>query len=314
MIKKLRWASILLLALVLLALPLEAFARRSGGSFSSRGGFRSPSSSPSRSPGTSYDRGGYRGGPSFFFFPGFGWGGMGGGGGFGSLLMLGMLGVGGYFVYRAVRNASRNSGGPRSYSYGGDDYDVDVRPDRAYVYKLQLGLGRSARSLQQKLAQFAEEGDTASETGLAQLASQTALELSRQKHSIRYVQVSSDGPLSMAQGETKMNTLALAERSRFEVERVRGADGRVRKAEDKPTQSDDVLEYIVVTVLVATRQALANWKPVTEHEELEGVLASLGGVSPREILGLEVVWTPADADDALTENDLLMTYPNLRAI
>ncbi len=313
--KTLRWASVVLAVLVILALPLEALARRSGGSFSGRGGFRSPSTAPGRSPATSYDRG-YRGGggTNFFFFPGFGWGmGGGGGGGFGSLLMLGMLGFAGFYLYRAMKNASGAGAARHAYGYG-DQHDQDFRPDRAYLYKLQLGLGRSARSLQQKLTKFAEEGDTQSETGLSQLLSQTALELARQKHSIRYVLLSSDGPLPLAQGETKMNSIALTERSRFEVERVRGADGRVRKAEDKLAQSEDVLEYIVVTVIVATRQPLGSWKTVTEHQQLDDVLGALGGVSAGEILGMEVIWTPADPDDALTENDLLTTYPDLRGI
>lgn len=234
-------------------------------------------------------------------------------GGFGSLLMLGMLGFAGFYVYRSLKNASRGAhrSGYDDDAYG---YDRDVRPDRAYIYKLQLGLGRSARALQQRLAQFAEEGDTASETGLSQLLSQTALELARQKHSVRYVDVSADGPLSMAQGESKMNGIALAERSRFEVERVRGAEGKIRRSAEEKTQSQDVLEYIVVTVIVATRQPLPSWKRVTDPQQLEEVLSALGGVSPGEILGLEVVWTPADPDDALTENDLLTSYPDLRGI
>lgn len=298
--------------MLVLALPLEAFARRSGGSFSSRGGFRSPSSAPSRAPSGNYDRGGYRGGPSFFFFPGFGWG-MGGAGfgGFGSLLTLGMLGLAGFYLYRTMRRAS----GAHAYQAGGYGYeDQDVRPDRAYLYKLQLGLGRSARSLQQRLERFAEEGDTGSENGLSQLLSQTALELARHKDSIRYVQLNSQGPMPMAQGETKMNGLALAERSRFEVERVRGADGNLRRSDEAKTQSQDVLEYIVVTLIVATRQPLGSWKAITEHQQLEEVLTALGSVSPGEILGLEVVWTPADPDDAMTETDLLTTYPDLRGL
>lgn len=309
-----RWTVAFSMLLLLLAAPLDAFARRSGGSFSGRGGFRSPSTSPSRSPSPGY-RPGYNTGPNVFVVPGFGWGygGLGGGMGMGSLLMFGMLGLAGFYAYRALRNASRRESG----YHPGDDPDesaADFRPDRAYLYKVQLGLGRSARGLQNRLAHFAEQGDTGTETGLAALLSQTALELIREKDSIRYVQTSADGPMPLAKAETKMNGLSLAERSRFDVERVRAADGGVRKASETLADSEDVLEYIVVTLVVATREPLAEFGSVDEHVQLEPLLSALGGVSPRELLGLEVVWTPADPADALTENDLLTTYPNLRGL
>ena len=311
-----RWVSVTLLAVWLLATANEAFARRSGGSFSGRGGFRSaPTRSPSGSSSPSY-----RGGTNVIVMPGFGWGmggyGMGGGfGGFGSLLMLGMVGLAGFYVYRSFRNASRRTGGMQGAygSYGGD-YDQDVRLDRSYVYKLQLALGRSARGLQNRLSKFAEEGDTSSESGLASLLSQTALELTREKDSIRSAGILSEGPLPLSQGESRMNTLALAERSRFDVERVRGADGKVRKAEEVLPESAEVLEFIVVTVIVATRQPLGTWKDVTDHAQVESVITALGGVAPQDLLGLEVIWTPADPTDSLTQNDLFASYPHLKSL
>lgn len=310
----LRWACVTLLAVWLLATTTEAFARRSGGSFSGRGGFRS---APTRSPSGSY-RPSYGGGSNVIVMPGFGWGmggyGIGGFGGMGSLLMLGMLGLAGFYVFRSFRNAARRSGGMQGAYGGHDDYDQDVRPDRAYVYKLQLALGRSARGLQDRLSKFAEEGDTSSESGLAALLSQTALELTREKDSIRYAGVLSEGPLPLSQGESRMNSLALAERSRFDVERVRSADGTVRKAAEVLPESAEVLEFIVVTVIVATRQPVGTWKEVTDHTQVESVITALGAVGPQELLGLEVIWTPADPTDSLTQNDLFASYPNLKSI
>jgi uncharacterized membrane protein len=312
-----------------LALPFDAFAGpRSGGSFSGRGGFRSGGGSSTRVPSRSYRSYPSGGGNNIVVVPGGGYGygyspfGYGGGGGFGfggTVLMLGVLGVGGLLLFRAARMAQMRrmeAGGP-SRLLGGDDYDDDVveyRPDRAYVYKVQLGLGRSARALQSRLEQFAAEGDTASESGLAQLLQQTALELLREKESIRYGAVEAAGPLSMTNAETKMNGLALAERSRFQVERVRGAEGKVRRAQTAATASSEVLEYLMVSLIVATRTPQPGLTKLSDREELDTALRALGGVAPDALLGLEVVWTPADPEDALTEADLLVTYPDLRGI
>jgi uncharacterized membrane protein len=305
-------------------------ARRSGGSFSGRGGFRSaprtPARVPSQQPG---------GGTNVVVVPGggFGWGfggpfggyGYGGGFGLGTMMVVGVGAVGALLAFRAMRMAkirrqeALEGGGGMGRRVGllggyDDDEDGYAQPDRSYVYKIQLGLGRSARGLQQRLEKFAAEGDTGTETGLAQLLSQTALELLREKDSIRYAQVEAAGPMTLQKGETKLNGLALAERSRFEVERVRGAEGKVRRSDAAQTSSSDVLEYLLVTVLAATRSPMPELTKLTDPSELDTVLHALGGVPPEELLGLEVVWTPADADDALTEKELLATYPELRSL
>jgi uncharacterized membrane protein len=299
--------------------PTLALAARSGSSFGGRRGFRSaPTTSAPRSyaprPG---------GGSNFIILPGFGWGfspfGYGGGVGLlGPLMMMTLLGVGTFMVVRAVRRSrARQAGDHAQGAYNaGYDYDDEpvVVPGRAFVYKVQLGLGRSARGLQDRLTKFAAEGDTTSEAGLAHLLQQTALELMREKESIRYAGAESHGPMSMTNGETKMNGLSLAERSRFQVERIRGAEGLVRKADAQSTQSQDALEYILVTLVLATRNPLESVKPVRDREQLDAMLSELGGVSPDGLLGLEVIWTPADPQDALTEDDLMTSYPDLRSV
>jgi uncharacterized membrane protein len=224
-----------LLAAAVLAFFVDvsaAFAApRSGGSFSGRGGFRSSGGgSYPRSYGQGRSTYGGGGGSHFFFLPSFGWGwggGYGGGGfGFGSLIMLAVVGFGVVTVMRSLRRA--RAGGPSALFGGGsDDDEEEASADRAYVYKIQLGLGRSARDIQNSLARFAAEGDTSSEAGLAQLLQQTSLELMRHKDSIRYGAIDASGPMSLTNGETKMNAAALTERSRFQVDRVRGAVGRV---------------------------------------------------------------------------------------
>jgi uncharacterized membrane protein len=269
----------------------------------------------------------YGGGNNIIVVPGGGWGygplggyGLGGGGfGLGSVVMLGVVGLGALVAFRAIRMARMQrleGGGGGSGLMGmlGGGGDAAYAPERAFVYKIQLGLGRSARALQQRLEQFASEGDTSSEEGLAHLLQQTALELLREKESIRHGQIVVAGPLSLEKGEARLNSLALDERSRFQVERVRGADGKVRRAQAALTQSEDVLEYLVVTLLVAARTPIEGLKKLDELSDLEPALRALGAVPADVLLGLDVVWTPADPDDAMTEAELTTTYPEMRSL
>jgi uncharacterized membrane protein len=301
-----------LLFAALVVLPALALAARSGSSFGGRsfrssGGFSTPRS-------RSYSSGG--GSHSFFFLPSFGWGGYGygGGGGFGSLLVIAVLGFAAFSLVRAVRRHRASSTGSGWGLMSGDDDEATEAPGRAYVYKMQVALGRSARGIQDRLARFAAEGDTSSEAGLASLLQQTALELMREKDSIRGATVEATGPLSLTNAESRLNGLALTERSRFQVERVRGADGKVRHSQAAAEEAKEALEYVVVTVVLATRNPLGKWKTVTDRADVDLYLGQLGAVAANGLLGLEVVWTPADANDSLTETDLMTTYPDMRSV
>jgi uncharacterized membrane protein len=289
---------------------------KSGGSFGGLSGFRSGSGSASR--GLSRSSGNYGGGSSFVFLPSFGWGygGFGYGGGMGvvgSLMLVGIVCLGAFMVVRSIRRAARR--GNLGYGTNNDEYDeVGASMDRSYVYKIQLGLGRSGRGVQKRLEEFASTGDTSSETGLAELLRQTALELLREKDAIRYGLVEPGGPFSLTNGEAKMNGAAMAERSHFQLERVRGAEGQVRRSEAAATVGKEALEFLVITILVATRAPMDRMTKVDDRQALEGVLSELGGVPASALLGMEVIWTPADPDDSLTETDLMTTYPELRSL
>jgi uncharacterized membrane protein len=316
----LRFLAVLLLVLVAFG-STAAFAR-SGSSFGGRQGFRSGggfSSSPGYSGGgTPYSGGGYGYAPRshFFFLPGFGgWGYGGGFGMFGSLAALLMVGLVVAAVSRAVR-ASR--GGPVPGSGYDDGYggEAMTMPGRAYLYRLQLALGRSARGIQDRLAEFASGGNTETEAGLAALLQQTALELLREQDSVRYLGAEARGPMSMTNAETAMNAMALAERSRYQVERIRNAGGQVSRAAGPALEGKEALELVVVTLVAATRVPLDKFtgSSADSSRDLAGLLTELGGVSPDALLGLEVIWTPADPNDSMTETDVMTTYPELRSV
>jgi uncharacterized membrane protein len=324
-----RWLAVLLVAFATLGSAVAFAGPRSGSSFGSRQGFRSGGGMSTPSPGYSggygspysggYGNpysGGYGWGRPHFFYPGFGYG-YGGMGLFGSVAAVLVVGLVVASVVRAVR-ASRGAGS--SWSSMGDAYgdeQVASMPDRAYLYKLQLAYGRSARGIQDRLAEFATQGDTESEAGLAALLQQTALELLREKDAVRYVGSDARGPLTFTNAETAMNAMAMTERSRFEVERVRAAGGRVVRSSAAAEEGKEALELVVVTLLVATRTPLGSFgdsRFESGSNNLTSRLSELGGLSQGTILGVEVIWTPADPNDSMTETDVMTTYPDLRSV
>lgn len=317
-----RASRVLAVLLIVLSTFLSAGAfARSGSSFGGRQGFRSGGGITAPAPsgggyGSPYSGGygyGYAPRSHFFFLPGFGGWGYGGFGMFGSLAALLMVGLVVAAVARAVR-ASRGGpvpGGDYGYDGYGDGQGMTVA-GRAYLYRLQLALGRSARGIQDRLGEFAAQGNTETEAGLAALLQQTALELLREKDAIRYLGAEARGPMSLTNAETAMNAMALAERGRYDVERIRNASGQVSRGAGPALEGKEALELVVVTLLAATRVPLEKFG--ASSEDLTGLLTELGGVPPDALLGLEVVWTPADPNDSMTETDVMTTYPELRSV
>src|SRR5579862_1354174 len=195
------WVAVALALLAIVLFPALAIARpMSGGSFGSRSGFRSSGGGFSSG---GYSNGGYGrsygGGSNFVFLPSWGgYGGFGYGGGigiFGTLVVMVVAGIAITSVMRAVRRGGSGYSGLTSWS--SDDDVPQVVPGHAYLYRLQLAFGRTGRGVQERLATFASQGDTSSEAGLAALLQQTALELLRQKDSVRYVGADGRGPMSL---------------------------------------------------------------------------------------------------------------------
>ena len=101
--------------------------------------------------------------------------------------------------------------------------------------------------------------------------------------------------MSLTNAETAMNGVSLGERSRFQVERVRGADGRAAAFGPPGRGGQGGARAGRGHAGGGDADAAAtSFEPVATDDELAALLAELGGVSPSGLLGLEVIWTPAD--------------------
>ena len=122
--------------------------------------------------------------------------------------------------------------------------------------------------------------------------------------------------MSLTNAETAMNALALAERARFQVERVRAAGGRaIRSAAAPPKRAERRSSSWWSRSLVATRSPLDRIRRRGLAGRPGRLLAEPGRGFTRSVLrGSEVVWTPADPNDSMTETDVMTTYPELRSV
>lgn len=283
----------------------SALAARAGGRIGG-GSFRAPSRtiSPSRSyrgpSGGGYYPGGGFGFP--FLFPLFGFGG-GFGGLFTIILFIGLAN----FIMRAVREM------------GSDGEGANIDNPSVSVAKLQIGLLAEARYLQDDLNRMALSADTSSAAGLTQVLQEATLSLLRHPEYWQYATTATESTRLLS-AEQSFNQLVLAERSKFTGETLANVNNRLQQAEARAEAAEkgDLAptkpgEYIVASVIVATRGKL-NLPKVSTTQDVKQALSTLGSVANDRLLAVEILWTPQAAGETLTSDEMIAEYPELTLI
>ncbi len=286
------------------------------------GSFRSAPSAPRSYGGGSY-RGGsggsYRGsyGGGYGYRGGYGYqGGYGGyGGGIGFPFIVPFVGFGGggllgFLVLMAVvglvANALRGVGG------GEGSASLPRADGPVSMVQVQVGLLASARQLQSDLRRLAATADTATSSGLQVVLQETSLALLRHPDLWVYA-LSERGEVPFASAEATFNRLSMAERSKLAAELTTNVSGRRGDGAAATTagDSDAANDFIVVTILAATRQRFTLPGAGTA-EALRASLQLLGGLSASDLLAVEVIWQPDGAGEVLSTEELLTAYPDLQ--
>jgi uncharacterized membrane protein len=284
----------------------SALAARSGGRIGG-GSFRVPTRT-APAPRTYAPPGGggyYPGGGGFgfpFIVPIFGFG----GGGLFTLLLFMALAS---FILRSFRAASAS-----------DEYGYTTASPTVSVARLQVGLLAQARELQADLDRIAQNADTGSSEGLAQVLQETTLALLR--HPEYWVYGGGEAQQARLEAaEAQFNRLALAERSKLSAETLSNVNNMLRQAEVRKALEgsgelalpENPSEYIVVTLVVAAQGKL-DLPKVNDSQDLRKAISQIGSVSSDRLLAMEVLWTPQAAGDTLSAEDVLVAYPDLKLV
>jgi uncharacterized membrane protein len=312
-----------LLALLGLMLVGAAYAQsRSGGGFggSSRGSSGSSRSSgggsfggsSNSSRGGGYSGGGYSG-PVIINNGGYGGGYYGGGGyssggGFALVPILLILGVG-VVIFLVMRRSAASAGGGSGLmsSFTGNAQAVMVQ-----VIMLE------GDEVKKALQQVAENGDPDSDAGLAQMLQEAALVVLR--HPERWVY----GDVQRAQGEAsrmdgQLGSWATQARAAFTEQTTSNYQNRDPKSGFTHKVSTSKFEagglYLAVT-LGAAAHALAALPPAgtTDAKEVQAALQAVAGVTAGDLIRAEVVWSPDEEGEFLSEDEAIMKYPQAKKL
>lgn len=79
------------------------------------------------------------------------------------------------------------------------------------------------------------------------------------------------------------------------------------------TRSRAPQELVMVTILASVKAQL-ELPSIQERQDLTRALRVLGSIRESDLLAVEVLWSPAESTDALSQEELVLKYPHLLPI
>ncbi|CAL9238771.1 unnamed protein product [Arabidopsis halleri] len=193
------------------------------------------------------------------------------------------------------------------------DDSILTDTQKTSVIKLQVGLLGLGRTLQQDFNRLAESADTSTPEGLSYVLTEATLALLRHPDYCISCYSSVDVKPSIEKGEKRFNQLSIEERGKFDEETLVNVNSIKRQSSKIKKASGFSNEYIVVTILVAA-EGIHKLPPINGTTDLKEALLKLGSIPRNKIMAVEVLWTPQNEADALSERELLEDYPLLRPL
>ncbi|KAK8712637.1 hypothetical protein V6N13_147871 [Hibiscus sabdariffa] len=185
--------------------------------------------------------------------------------------------------------------------------------EKTTVLKLQVGLLGMGRSLRKDLNRIAKVADTSTSEGLSFVLTETTLALLRHPDYCISGYSSVDVKRSVDDGERRFNQLSIEERGKFDEETLVNVNNIKRQSTSSQKASGFSNEYIVITILVAA-EGVHKLPPINGSGDLKEALQKLASIPSSKIMAVEVLWTPQNEDDILSERELLEDYPLLRPL
>lgn len=191
----------------------------------------------------------------------------------------------------------------------------EINNDTVSVSKLQVALVANAGTLQQDLSDIATQADTSTTEGLSVLLQEAALLLLRHTESWTHVYAESQTLPNLDVAQKVFNQLIIGERSKLSAETLVNVGGRVtQKAIPELSEDEGPAAYIVVTLLIGTAHDQPLFTEIRDEVVLDQTLRDIASMKSDYLFTIELIWSPQDASDSLTYDELLSEYSELMQI
>ena len=210
-----------------------------------------------------------------------------------------------FLVFKAISN--RNSS-------NGDRTDREINRERdnskVTVSQLQVALSPQAEGLQQELSTLSLRVNTNTDQGLVELMRESVLILLRHDRAWTHVLANSNS-WHISHAEEAFNKISVIERSKFSSESLSNVDGKIQTTETVYYDGEDFPAYVVVTLIFGTADDNPLFGKIHTETQLKEVLLKLASMREDYLMKFELLWTPQQEDEYLTDDELLMEYTNM---
>lgn len=187
----------------------------------------------------------------------------------------------------------------------------ELENDIVTVTKLQVALLASARKIQSHLTDLSLSAELDTPEGLTEFLRESALSLLRHPEYWTHVQTHSETVKSREEAGRVFEQLSIQERSKFSAETFSNVGGKIRHHQSRPQSEGDPASYLVVTLLLGTEDDHPLFGPLHSAEELRSALQQVAAITPDYLLVFELLWSPQEATDSLSYDDLLTQYSDM---
>lgn len=185
------------------------------------------------------------------------------------------------------------------------------RTAESTVARLRLATLYS-RELQQNLRQLANNADTQTTKGLADLIDDAAVLMLREQAGWRFGGWD-EWKGNLSQAESQFDQWMTEARSEF-VETYRKYEGKVTQNTAYQAKAEPDGRYILVTFVVSAHGVLPPVAKPLRSAGARAALMALSSTTPVTTLAAYLTWTPEASGEALTEQDLLQGWPGLELL
>ena len=230
------------------------------------------------------------------------------GGSFFFLAVVVVIMIGASALWERWKKDQSMSGAGYSGAYGG----VGAVSGDADVTALRFGLDARVRPFVQKeLDRIARTADTKTQEGLVMTLHEVALLLRRLRDAWVYGGAENHAMSWKHIAQAAFQQHAATARALFRTELVRNAAGTTTTAEAtaRSARSDEGPGLVLVTLIVAARQELFTVQRIGNGDDLRRALEVLSSLTSQTLIAVEIVWTPAAADDRMSSVELETMLP-----
>jgi uncharacterized membrane protein len=184
--------------------------------------------------------------------------------------------------------------------------------DAVDVSVLRIAIdGRARKFVQAELARIAKIADTATEDGRLAMLREVALLLRRVRDAWVYGGAVNEPMRSQNAAKAVFDGHVDDARVRFTNETVSNVQGvkSGTKSDDYVPHSDEGEGVILVSIIVAARSELFTVAHIADGEDIRKALEAASHRSADDLVAIEIVWMPSEADDRMSSVELEAKYP-----